>query len=557
MIAWFARNPVAANLLMVTIILAGYLALTTQLTLDVFPDANPDTVRVSVPLRGATPEDIELGVAVRIEEAVQDLEGIDKITSTSVEGATTVLMEIDSDYDPREILDDVKSRVDAINTFPAETEKPVISLPIRKRAVIDVVISGNYSEEEITLFAEQVRDDLLRIGGITQTEVSSVRNYEIAIEVPQNRQREYNLTLSDISQAIRNSSVDISAGNLRTEGGDVLLRSQGQAYRKADFEAIVVKTNSDGSIIRLGDIANVDDSFEEESLKTRFNGEYSAFVKVYRVGNQSAIELAEKVKTYITHQQERLPEGVTLSFWDDSSEVLKNRLGILGNSALQGGILVIVLLTLFLRPAIALWVFVGIPVSFLGAVILMSIFGISLNLMSAFGFIVVLGIVVDDAIVTGENVYTHLRRSGSGVDSAIAGTQEVAIPVTFGVLTTIVAFAPLLFLEGRLGTIFSPIAAVVIPVLLFSLIESKFVLPSHLAHVKINPGSEDGAFQKWQSRFADGFEAMIIKYYRPVLIFVTRHRYSTLASFVGVLALIISLVVSGWTPFTFFPAHRK
>lgn len=554
MINWFARNSVAANLLMVTIIIGGILAIKTELTLDVFPYFEPDTVRVSVPLRGATPEDIELGVATRIEQAVQDLEGIDKITSTSIEGATTVVMEIDSDYNARNILDDIKSRVDAINTFPSDAEKPVISLAVRKRSVIEVVISGDYSEQEILLQAEKVRDDLLRIDGISQAELSSVRNYEIAIEASQNKLREFDMTLSDLATAIRNNSLDLSAGNLRTAGGDVLIRSKGQAYRRTDFESIVVKTNIDGSIIRLSDVATVHDSFEEESVITRFNNNASAFVHVYRVGNQSAIEIADKVKQYIDQRQPDLPVGISVTYWDDDSQFLKNRLGILMNSAVQGAVLVILLLTLFLRPAIAIWVFIGIPVSFLGAIMVMGMFDISLNIMSAFGFIIVLGIVVDDAIVTGENVYTHLKAGKPGMEAAIEGTQEVAIPVTFGVLTTIAAFAPLMVIEGHLGAVFAPIPAVVIPVLLFSLIESKLVLPAHLKHIKLRGDSQPpNRFQRWQKGFADGFENKIRQYYLPFLKMATEYRYATLATFIGIFCLIIALLASGWSRFTFFP----
>jgi multidrug efflux pump subunit AcrB len=554
MINWFARNSVAANLLMFTIILAGVLSIKTELKLEVFPSASPDTVRVSVPLRGATPEDIELGVATRIEQALQDLEGIDKITSTSVEGATSVLLEIDSDYDAREILDDIKSRVDSINTLPAEAEKPVVSLAVRKFSVIEVVIAGDYGEVEILQQAEKVRDDLLRTEGITQVEISSVRNYEIAVEASQDKLREFNLTLSDISNAIRNSSLDLSAGNLRTAGGDVLIRSKGQAYRQSDFDSIVVKTNIDGTIIRLSDIATVNDSFEEEAITTRFNGQQAAFIRVYRVGNQSALEVADAVKEYIEESQSALPIGISLSYWDDDSEMLKARLGLLQKNAIQGGLLVIILLTLFLRPAIALWVFIGIPVSFIGSFIILGSMGISLNVMSAFAFILVLGIVVDDAIVTGENVYTHLRTGKDGLTAAIEGTKEVSIPVTFGVLTTMAAFAPLAFVEGHLGRIFAPIPAVVIPVLMFSLIESKLVLPAHLKNIRLPKVSSTAeGFTKWQQNFANGFEQNINRHYLPLLRRATEYRYATLATFIGFLILIIALLVSGWSRFTFFP----
>jgi len=553
MISWFARNSVAANLLMVTIIVGGLVALENGVRLEIFPVSDPDTVTVSVPLRGATPEDVELGVAVRIEEAVQDLEGIDRIRSISQEGSTRVWIEVEPAYDARDLLDDIKNRVDSINTFPAETEKPVIALRQRMFPVISVVIAGDYSESEIRMYAERVRDDLMRIDGITQVTLDSVRAYEIAIEASEDRLREFDITLADISRAIRSSSLDISAGNVRTDAGDVLIRSKGQAYRRADFEEIVVKTNPDGSIVRIGDVAEVIDGFQEESLRTRFNGKHAAFVDVSRVGNQSAIEIAELVREYIDEKQGSLPVGLELGFWDDNSQMLKDRLGIMTSSAIQGSVLVILLLSMFLRPAIAFWVFLGIPISFLGSFMVLSYFDVSLNLMSAFGFIIVLGIVVDDAIVTGENVYAHMRAGDTGLSAAIHGTKEVSIPVTFGILTTIAAFGPLAFIQGRMGDVFSAIPAVVIPVLLFSLIESKLILPSHLKHIHLHEHDKQATgFQAWQSRFADGFEELVKRWYRPFLVFALRHRYSTVAAFAGVLIILTMMLASGWTRFNVF-----
>ena len=554
MISWFARNSVAANLLMFAIIIGGLVSLNSGIRLEVFPDFAVDRVDVRVPLRGATPEDVELGVAVRIEEAVQDLEGIDRIVSRSVEGSTSVNIEIDSGYDPRELLDDIKNRVDSINTFPADTEKPIIALAQRTFDVIEVVVAGDYSEDEIRIFAEQILDELLRRESITQAELRSVRRYEIAIEASPDRLREFDVSLADISTAIRGSSVDLSAGNVRTEGGDVLIRSKGQAYRRGDFEEIVVKTNPDGSIVRVRDIAAVRDGFEESSLQTRFNGKHAAFIGVKRTGTQSDIEVAGAVRDYIAERSDTLPDGLELSTWDDASVRLADRLGILSSSLMQGSILVIILLTLFLRPSVSFWVFLGIPISFLGAFILMAIFDLSLNMMSAFGFIIVLGIVVDDAIVTGENVYKHMQTGDNSLSAAIHGTKEVAIPVTFGILTTIAAFMPLVFIEGRLGTWFAPVPLVVIPVLLFSLVESKLILPAHLAHVKLrNQKQKQNRFSAWQERFADGFEDKIFKYYKPALDFTLKHRYSTLATFTGVLIVMIMLIASGWTRFVFFP----
>ncbi|WP_076919305.1 efflux RND transporter permease subunit [Pseudoalteromonas sp. SK18] len=554
MIAWFTRNHVAANLLLISIVLGGLFSLSSKLPLEVFPSFVSDRINISVSLRGSTPEDAEKGVTIRIEEALQDLEGIKQISSRSSEGSSQVSVEVDTGYDERELLADIKSRVDAINTFPADAEKPVIGLIQRKREVIAVTVSSDYNEKETLEYAEQVRDQLLRIPAITQVELSGVRNYELAIEVSQDTLRQYDLTLAQVSSAIANSSSDISAGNLKTEGGDVLIRSKGQAYRKDEFANIVIKNQADGTIIRLSDIATINDDFEETPVRTRFNGKQAAFIDVYRIGPQSAIEVADAVKNYITSEQANLPQGFYLSYWDDDSEVVKSRIATLTSNALQGGILVLGLLTLFLRPAIAFWVFIGIPVSFMGAFMAMAAFGVTINVISLFGFILVLGIVVDDAIVTGENVYTHLKTAKSGEEAAIKGTQEVATPVTFGVLTTVAAFLPLGFIEGARGAIFAQIPVVVIPVLLFSLIESKFVLPAHLKYIKLRQQKGEGSkLEQLQQRFADGFEHAILKYYQPVLGLALRNKLATVSLFMGVFLIILTMITSGWTKFIFFP----
>jgi multidrug efflux pump subunit AcrB len=554
MIAWFAKNHVAANLLLITILIGGLFSLSARIPLEVFPSFATDRINVNVSLRGATPEDVEKSLSIRIEESIQDLEGIKRIASRSSEGSSAVNIEVDSGYDAREVLADIKSRVDAINTFPADAEKAVVSLAARKREVISVSVASIYGEKETREYAEMVRDELLKIPAITQAELSGVRNYEISIEIPQDKLQQYNLTISQVSSAISNSSADVSAGNLRTEGGDILLLSKGQAYRKDEFSEIAIKTNKDGSILQLSDIAIITDAFEETPVRTRFNGKQAAFIDIYRIGPQSAIEVADAVKNYIDSQQESVPEGVELSFWDDNSQVVKNRISTLTTSALQGGILVLALLSMFLRPSIAFWVFIGIPISFMGAFIVMPFFGITLNIISLFGFILVLGIVVDDAIVTGENIYTHLKTSESGEEAAIRGTQEVATPVTFGVLTTVAAFLPLAFIEGARGALFAQIPVIVIPVLLFSLIESKFVLPSHLKHLKLrSEKTKTSKFSRFQQRFADGFENTILRYYQPLLNKAINFKAATFIGFVAVFLIIITLIMSGWTKFIFFP----
>ncbi|XPF95497.1 efflux RND transporter permease subunit [Colwellia sp. RE-S-Sl-9] len=554
MIAWFAKNHVAANLLMITILLMGVFSLKSNIPLEVFPSIASEIVEVKVQLRGSTPEDAELGLAIKVEEAVQDLEGIEKLISTSVEGSASITIEAEPGYDVRELLADVKNRVDAINTFPAGIENPITSVRQNKRDVISVTISSDYSEREIREFAEKVRDDLLNLPEVTQLSLNAVRDYEIIIEVKQDTLKQYNLSISDIVNAVRVSSQDVSGGNVKTEGGDVLIRSKGQAYSREQYENIVIKTNPDGSLLRLIDIAKVDDGFGERPLRARFNGQQGALIDIYRIGNQNAIDVAEAVREYIDDRQDTLPEGFKLNYWDDDSEVVKGRLNTLITNAIQGGILILVLLTLFLRPSIAFWVFIGIPISFMGAFVFMPFLGVTINIMSLFGFILVLGIVVDDAIVTGENIYRHTHTSKSSLEAAIIGTKEVAGPVTFGVLTTVAAFLPLAFIEGRRGAIFFQIPAIVIPVLLFSLIESKFVLPSHLKHLKLrSEKTKQSKFSMWQERFADGFENAILKYYQPLLKKAVMNKLTTLSLFVGVFILIGAFIMSGWTKFVFFP----
>jgi multidrug efflux pump subunit AcrB len=554
MIAWFARNSVAANLLMVTILAFGLFSLFKLIPLEIFPTTEQDEVTISMSLKGATPEDVESSLTIRIEESIADLEGIKQIKSTSSEGKTSVKVEIDKGYDAKVLLAEIKNRVDAINTFPSEADKAVIEQTVRKRDVMVVTLSSDYDEREIREYAQEIRDSIVQLDGVTQAELTGVRDFEISIEVSQDTLIQYDLTIEDISNAINNSSLDLSSGNLKTTNGDVLVRIKSQAYTKDEFESIIVKRNSDGSIVLLKDIANVNDGFEETPIRSRLNGKNSVFIDIYRVGNESAIGVADAVKKYIQDKQSSLPQGYELSYWDDDSQIVKNRLSILLSSAAQGSILIIILLTLFLRPIIAFWVFVGIPISFAGAFFLMPVFGVTLNNLSLFGFILVLGIVVDDAIVTGENIYTHLKKSPSGEMAAINGTIEVARPVTFGVLTTIAAFVPLAFVEGERSTLFTQIPYVVIPVLIFSLIESKFILPAHLKHIKLRQEkNKTSKLEEFQHKFADGFERLILKYYKPILNLAINNKFTTITIFMSMLTLIVAFSLGGWTKFIFFP----
>ncbi len=553
-IAWFAQNGVAANLLMALIVILGVNALVNKIPIEVFPDIETDIVTISVPYRGATPAEVEEAVVVRIEEAIQDLEGIKEIRSSASEGSGSVSVEVEKGYEPREMLEDLKNRIDAINTFPDETERPRIRLFQHRREVITVTVAGNLSEHELRRMGEQVRDEMANLPGITQVELGGIRSYEISIEVSEATLQQYGLGFDDISRAVSRSSIDLSAGSIKTTEGEILLRTKGQAYYREDFEKIVLLSTEDGAHITLGEVAKINDGFEEDPLIVRFNGKPAVVIGVYRVGAQNAITVADQIKEYIQKAQGRMPPGVELSFWRDRSKIIKARLATLLNSAMFGGILVFVVLTLFLHFSLSIWVCLGIPISFLGSIAMMPVMGVTINILSLFAFILVLGIVVDDAIVTGENVFRHMQAGEESLQAAIRGTQAVAIPVTFGILTTMAAFLPLTGIEGRRGQFIAQIPLIVIPVLFFSLVESKLILPAHLSHMKTGrKRSELNFLSRFQRRFADGLERFVIIYYRPMLERALRRRYLTLSIFLGSFIVTWGLVQSGNVQYIPFP----
>jgi len=555
MIAWFARNGVAANLLMFGILLAGINTLFKRIPTEVFPEFELDMITVSVPYRGSTPAEVEESVVVKIEEAIQDLQGIKQINSTASEGSGSVSIEVDKGYDSRELLDDVKNRVDSINTFPAETEKPIVNLAKPRGEVITVVLAADMSEKDLCLLGEQIRDEIVNLPNVTQVALQAVRPYEIAIEVSEQTLQQYGLTLDGVAQAIRTSSVDLPAGAIKTQGGEILLRTKGQAYLGEDFEKIVLLTRNDGSRLTLGDIAEVIDGFEETPLFARWNGKRCVMITVARVGNQNAIDLAKEVKAYLIERQATLPPGVDLSYWNDRSKIVMGRINTLTTSAIQGGFLVFLVLALFLRFSLALWVCLGIPVAFMGALAFMPQLGVTINIISLFGFILVLGIVVDDAIVTGENIFSHLQRGSNPTEAAIAGAQEVSVPVIFGVLTTVAAFVPIMMIEGFRGKIFAQIPLVVIPVLLFSLVESKLILPSHLKHMRLPDGRNRNLslLERCQRFFADGLQSFAKRVYQPLLGLAMKYRYLTLSGFTGICLILFTLLASNRMMFVFFP----
>lgn len=554
-IAWFAENRVAANLLMVFILVAGALSL-PQIRKETIPTVPLDLIDINVVYPGASPVEVERSVCARIEEAIYDLEGIKELTSTANENVCNVQTEVETGFDTTRLLDDIKTRVDAISSFPTETEKPIIrELTIRNR-VNNVIIAGPADAFTLKHLAERVRDDLLALPDITQVEMYNVKPYEISVELTDQALRTYGLTFSEVAEAIRRSSVDIAAGLVKTPGGDVLLRTQNQAYRGEQFEKLPLRVKKDGTFITVGDVATVKDGFQESDVEGYFNGQPAVLLTIYRVGDQSILQISEQVKNYLKKAQALLPEGVTLSIWQDRSEMFKGRLELLIRSAVLGLLLVFVLLVLFLRVRLALWTSAGIAVAFMGALLVLPYFDGSINMISMFAFVLVLGIVVDDAIIVGENIFSNHRRGLFGLQAAVHGAQDVARPVIFAVLTSVVAFMPILFLPGTSGKLWQVISVVVIATLLFSLLESLLILPAHLSGINSTAKSRFTLlnwFSRMQGKFVDAFEGFIIKAYRPFLGMVLRWRYATVATFVGMFMIFFAIVVGGWLPMVFFP----
>ena len=552
-ISWFARNGVAANLLVAFIVLAGLYSM-KNLKREIFPEVDSDMISVTVSYLGAAPSEVEEGVCIRVEEAIQSLEGVKKITSVAREGMGVVTAELLEGEDASKLLDEVKARVDAIDTFPEEAEKPVVQEVLIRKQVINIAIAGDVDDATLRRLGERVRDDLTALPNVTQVELENVRPYEVAIEVSENTLREYGLTFDEVARAVRLTSLDMPGGSVKTEGGEILLRTKGQAYRGEDFAGVVVRTRPDGTRLTVGDVAEVNDGFAETDQEARFDGMNSVLVQVFRVGDQNALEISRTVENYVEVAREWLPQGITMTPWQDDSTYLKGRQELLVKNGMMGLVLVFLTLALFLRFDLALWVSFGLAVSFLGTLWVMPYFDVSINLLSLFAFILVLGIVVDDAIVVAENIHTHQERHEGSLLAAIRGAQEVSKPVIFAVLTTVAAFFPLLVVPGNTGKIMKVIPAIVIPTLLFSLIESLLVLPTHLSHARVNGVvKKPGLWTRLRNVFSGALDRFIERVYRPLLQIALTFRYGTLAVAVAVMMLTFGLVAGGWVKFVFFP----
>ncbi|WP_372748491.1 efflux RND transporter permease subunit [Litorivivens sp.] len=553
-IGWMARNPVAANLLMAVVMIAGLISL-FELRKEVFPTFPTEMIRITVPYPGSSPGEVEEGILIKIEEALQDMEGIEEMTSEARENVGTVLVQMYPNTDMAPALNDVTSRVNAISSFPAEAEKPVIEEILAKVQTINLSVAGkNLSEHELKALAEQVREDLLASGAITQIDLVGVRDYEVAIELSDTTLRQYGLTFDQVVSLIRSKSNNLPGGNLRTDSGTITLRSQGQAYGGDDYRQLPLITRPDGTRLLLGDIANVRDGFSEQPILSRLNGESGARLTIYSMGSQNALKISEVVKSYVAEKQASLPDGVSLNAWFDNSHILKGRIDLLLKNAAQGGLLVLIALSLFLRLSMAFWVLIGVPFSFLGAMWMMGLpmFDYSINVLSLFGFLLVLGIVVDDAIVTGESGYTYLEREKQGLDSIVHGVKRVSVATIFGVITTMIAFTPMLTMTSDMGRFGSNIAFVVIACLFFSLVETKLILPTHLRHIDVHK-ERRGPIAAIQNGFDRMLKGFIYHVYRPVLQWLLAYRYIALAMFIASFMIVLSMIPAGLVRFVFFP----
>ncbi|QQX81094.1 efflux RND transporter permease subunit [Shewanella sp. KX20019] len=554
-IAWFAKNNVAANLLM-WILLIGGLFSTVIINKEIFPTFELNYLNISVAYPGAAPQEIEEGINIKIEEAIQDINGIKKVTSVASEGVGSVTIEVEDNYDPQDILDEAKLRIDAIATFPVNIEKPNIYRIKPENNVIWISVYGDQSLEEMKELAKTIRDEVAALPAVTRAQVTGVRDYEIAIELSEDKLREYGLTFSQVAQAVQNSSIDLPGGSIRAKDGDILLRTKGQAYTGEDFSQIVVSSRADGSRVMLPQVATINDGFEERLEYTRFNGQPAAIIEILSVDDQNALDISAQVKEYIEQKREFLPSGAKLDTWGDLTHYLKGRLNMMLSNMFYGALLVFVILALFLEIKLAFWVMVGLPVCFLGAMLVMPLepFSMSINLLTLFAFILVLGIVVDDAIVIGESAYSEIERHGHSLENVVRGAKKVAMPATFGVLTTIAAFMPMLMVSGPQGIIWKSIGMVVVLCLAFSLVESKLILPAHLAHMKPpKPRAQLGRLGRFKAALNDKVQYFIHHNYRTFLQHCIVHRYNTVAIFIGVLILSIALVISGQVRWVFFP----
>lgn len=549
-ITWFAENYVAANLLMIFLLLAGIVTALT-LKLEVFPETSLDRISITTVYAGASPAEVEEAVVRRIEEKIAGLAGIKRIDSTAREGYASVVIEVMKGWNIKKLLDEVKAEVDRITTLPEEAEKPVTREITRRIQVINLAVYGNAPEATIKHLAEKLKDDLTNLPGITLAELIAVRSSEIHIEISEETLRRFGLTLERVAQAVARESIDLPAGSVKTSEGEILVRTKGRRYFAADFADIAVITRIDGSLVTLGQLAHISDGFQDVDLFTRFQGKPAAIINVYRVADQSALKVAATVKAYLNEMRPSLPQGIEASYFRDRSKILRSRIELLLRNMAVGLLLVGILLWLVMNLRLAFWVTLGIPISFAAGMMFLPQMDVSINMISLFAFIMVLGIVVDDAIIIGENVFRLQEQGLPPLKAAVEGTLEVGRPVIFSVLTTIVAFWPLMLAGGTMGKLMRNIPVVVMLVLAGSLVEALLILPAHLAHSKAAISLAAGTMR--EKAPARALRWIIKKPYARLVDFCIRWRYATVALGIAILLLTVGIWQAGWVKYTFFP----
>ena len=540
LIAYFANNSVAANLLMVFILIVGTASF-FFIQRQMFPNIEVNYINVSAQYPGASPQEIEESILIKVEESLKDVTGIKKAISTASRGQGSIELEIDVDEEIEDVLDKVKQKVDSIANFPAGMEPVQVYQFEFRQDVIEMAIVGNRSLLELKPIAKQIEDELLQLNNVALVELGAPE-YEIAIEIEPRILQKYSLTLNDVSKAIQRYSANYSAGEVRTNAGMISVRIENQYYSGEEFRQIPVKIGANGGKVLLQDIATIKDGFTEDDRYFKYSGENAIYLSVKATKDQNMVAVAESVKSYIEEKNKALPSDLTIKTLVDMTYYLNARLDMMLKNLLQGAVLVALMLSIFLRFKLAMWVMVGLPVCFLGAVMLMPAIGVSINIVSLFAFIMVLGIVVDDAIVIGESAYTEIEKNGGGVDNVVRGVRRVATPATFGVLTTIAVFAPFLMSKGIERAFFFGIASIVILCLLFSLIESKLILPSHLAHSKFKPIKKGS----WRDRFNTRFFSFVNGPYKRFVTLCTHWRWSVFSGFVALLVISIAMVMANY-----------
>ena len=551
-LAWMAGNTVAANLLM-AVFLVGGLFMAFNIKQEVFPEFSLDTVSVSVAYPGASPEEVESGIILAVEEAVRDIEGIDEITSQALEGRASITIEALDGADVTRLWQEIKSEVDRIDTFPDEAEDPVITITSRQREVVRLALHGNAPETTMRDLADNIRDRFLSNPAITQVALEGVREREILVEISTNTLRRYGMTLADVADAVATASVELGGGAIKSGAGDILLRIKSRKDYALQYENLPILTREDGSQLVLSDIAKVTESFEDSDEWASFNGRRAVTIAVYRVGKQTPTQVADATKEMLKTINADLPESIHLSIVRDMSKIFAQRADLLLRNAYMGLGLVFLCLALFLEIRLAFWVSLGIPISFLGSFIFLSATDFTINMVSMFAFIVTLGIVVDDAVVVGENIY-HCRRQGMNyLDAAVQGAKSIAVPVFFSVVTNMVTFMPIMFIPGIMGKIFKTMPLVVVAVFGVSLIESLLILPAHLSHAGRPLFFPLNILEAWQARFSEKFETAVKSVYGRILSVLLAWRYTVFALGAALLLVTFGYVKSGKMGMVLFP----